>query len=326
MTYTGLMRSAPVALALIFTLLLTPSGAIQAQDRAQDAQRPMFTTNVAVVPITALVRDSKNRIVRNLGRNDFQVLENGRLRPIVDFNAKDNASLSVAFLFDTSGSMRLALNLEKGIWFIEHFLSQMAPVTDEAAFFTFHKTLKQEVPFTSDRELIHRALGKVNPWGLTSLYDAIAETATRLTDRAASRRAVVVISDGVDTSSSLTTEQVSALASAVDVPIYVVAVVSPIDRPAKGTSAESNTRGGRLSDLADWTGGELVYVTVPDQAGAVTRDLIAMMRQQYFMAIESATDPGWYPIEVKTKREGLTVRARRGYFADSPGNSRLPGQ
>jgi len=277
------------------------------------------------VPITALVRDSKNRIVRNLGRNDFQVLENGRLRPIVDFNAKDNASLSVAFLFDTSGSMRLALNLEKGIWFIEHFLSQMAPVTDEAAFFTFHKTLKQEVPFTSDRELIHRALGKVNPWGLTSLYDAIAETANRLTDRSASRRAVVVISDGVDTSSALTTQQVAALASAVDVPIYVVAVVLPIDRPEERTS-EAAQRNANLADLAQWTGGELVYVTVPDQAGVVTQDLIAMMRQQYFMAIESATNPGWYPIEVKTKREGLTVRARRGYFADSPANSRIPGQ
>jgi Ca-activated chloride channel family protein len=326
MTHTGLSRSATVAIALVFTLLLAPSGAIQAQELAQDAQRPMFTTSVAVVPITALVRDSKNRIVRNLGRSDFEVLENGRLRPIVDFNAKDNASLSVAFLFDTSGSMRLALNLEKGIWFIEHFLSQMTPVTDEAAFFTFHKTLRQEVPFTNDRELIHRALGKVNPWGLTSLYDAIAETAGRLTDRSASRRAVVVISDGIDTSSALTTEQVSALASAVDVPIYVVAVVSPIDRPGKGGSAEPNQRGGRLSDLADWTGGELAYVTVPEQASTVTRDLIAMMRQQYFMAIESATDAGWYPIEVKTKREGLSVRARRGYFADSPANSRIPGQ
>ena len=305
-------RVPTIAVALVFTLLLAPTEVI----RAQDAQKPLFSTGVAVVPITALVRDGKNRIVRNLGRDDFQVLENGRVRPIVDFNAKADASLSVAFLFDTSGSMRLALNLEKGIWFIEHFLSQMAPVSDEAAFFTFHKTLRQEVPFTSDRELIHRALGHVNPWGLTSLYDAIAETANRVTDRSASRRAVVVISDGVDTSSALTTQQVSALASAVDVPIYVVAVVSPIDRPDQKGSERPNR--GNLADLAEWTGGELVYVTVPEQSGTVTRDLIAMMRQQYFLAIESATQPGWYPIEVKTKREGFTVRARRGYTTEAP--------
>ena len=110
----------PLALLTISLMfpLLAQQGPIQAQDPAQ----PMFSTGVAVVPITALVRDSRNRIVRNLVRDDFQVLEQGRPRPIVEFRAKDDAAVSVAFLFDTSGSMRLALNLEKGIWFIEHFL------------------------------------------------------------------------------------------------------------------------------------------------------------------------------------------------------------
>lgn len=314
MMNTRTMRLASLAISLLFTLLLAPTGPIHAQDPG----RPLFSSGVAVVPITALVRDSRNRIVRNLGRDDFQVRENGRLRPIVDFNARDNAPLSVAFLFDTSGSMRLALNLEKGIWFIEHFLSQMAPVSDEAAFFTFHKALRQEVPFTNDRDLIHRALGHVNPWGLTSLYDAIAETANRLVDRSAPRRAVIVISDGVDTSSALTSQEVSALASAIDVPVYVVAVVSPLDQPGNEAAVVPDHAGGSLSDLAHWTGGELVYVTVPEQATVVTRDLIATMRQQYFLAIESSTAAGWYPIEVKTKRQGLTVRARRGYFADGP--------
>ncbi len=129
----------------MFPLLAQP-GPIHAQDPAQ----PMFSSGVALVPITALVRDSRNRIVRNLVRDDFQVLEHGRPRPIVEFRAKDDAPVSVAFLFDTSGSMRLALNLEKGIWFIEHFLSQMVPATDEAALFTFHKSLREDVPFTSD--------------------------------------------------------------------------------------------------------------------------------------------------------------------------------
>ncbi len=314
MMKTQKMRLMPLAISLMFTLLLAPAGRIHAQDPA----RPMFSTGVAVVPITALVRDSRNRIVRNLVRDDFQVLENGQLRPIVDFNSKNDAPLSVAFLFDTSGSMRLALNLEKGVWFIEQFLSQMAPSSDEAALFTFHKALRQEVPFTSDRDRIHRALGHVNPWGLTSLYDAVAETAKRLGDRPAPRRAVVVISDGIDTSSELTSQEVSALASAIDVPVYVVAVVSPLDHPSHGTDVVPDGAGGSLSDLAYWTGGDLLYVTVPEQASVVTRNLIVAMRQQYFLAIESSTAPGWYPIEVKTKRRGLTVRARAGYVADGP--------
>jgi VWFA-related protein len=300
-------------------------GAPVAVPASQEQERPTFTSSVAVVPISALVRDSRNRIVRDLDHKDFQVLEDGRPRPIIDFKAKDDAAISVAFLFDTSGSMRLALNLEKGIWFIEHFISQMVPASDEAALFTFHKTLRQEVAFTSDTKRIHQALGHVNPWGLTSLYDAVAQTARLLASRPAPRRAVVVISDGLDTSSALTAQQVSSLASEIDVPVYVVAVVSPADQAPRAVPAPgSQSQGGNLADLAHWTGGDLLYMTNTDQAAPVTRNLIATMRTQYFLAIESATAPGWYSLEVKTKRQGLTVRARRGYFAEAAPPSRYP--
>lgn len=306
-------RLTTIALSLAFALILAPERPI----RAQDPAKPTFSSGVAVVPITALVRDSRNRIVRDLGREDFQVLEKGLNRPIVDFKSKDDADISVAFLFDTSGSMRLALNLEKGIWFVQTFLNEMAAKSDEAALFTFHKTLRQEVAFTNDPEQIHRALGHVNPWGLTSLYDAIAETAKRLAERQAPRRALVVISDGVDTSSTLTSQQVSKLASSIDVPVYVVAVVSPLDQPKVADTVMPVRTGGSLADLAYWTGGDLLVFTAPAQAGAVSSQLIATLRQQYFLAIESATAPGWYALEVKTKRRGLTVRARQGYFADA---------
>ena len=214
--------------------------------------------------------------------------------------------------------MRLALNLEKGIWFVQTFLNEMAENTDEASLFTFHKALRQEVPFTSDRERIHQALGHVNPWGLTSLYDAIADSAKRLAERQAPRRALVVISDGIDTSSRLTAEQVSKLASSIDVPVYVIAVVAPIDQ-AGATGADGEKRAvGNLADLAAWTGGELMVFTAPAQAAAVSSQLIATLRQQYFLAIESSLSPGWYALEVKTKRRGLTVRARRGYLPTRP--------
>ena len=303
----------PVALSLMLALVLSQDRPLHAQDPA----RPTFSSGVAVVPITAMVRDSRNRIVRDLAREDFQVLEQGLTRPIVDFKSKDDAAISVAFLFDTSGSMRLALNLEKGIWFVQTFLNQMVPKSDEAALFTFHRTLREEVEFTTDPEHIHRALGHVNPWGLTSLYDAVAETAKRLAARRAPRRALVVISDGVDTSSTLTSEQVSKLASSIDVPVYVVAVVSPLDQPRIADTVMPLRAGGSLADLAYWTGGDLLVFTARVQAGGVSGQLIATLRQQYFLAIESATAPGWYALEVKTKRRGLTVRARQGYFADA---------
>ena len=215
---------------------------------AQDPQ-PVFKAGVALVPITALVRDSRNRIVRNLGLDDFQVFEGGRPRPIVDFAASDNAPINVAFLFDTSGSMHVASNLARGKDFVEEFVGGMEPAADRVALFTFDKSLRREVPFTKDRDEVYDALGGVKPWGLTSLYDAIAETAKQLGDRTSERRAVVVITDGVDTSSALTPAEVSGLASSIDVPVYVVAVVCPwiIQAPRPPSYRIARMAGSRMS-------------------------------------------------------------------------------
>jgi VWFA-related protein len=303
-----------------FVVFLTFAAVFSSSNvRGQQPTRPTFSARVAVVPITALVRDSHNRIVRNLGREDFQVLEQGKVRRIIDFGASADAPVSVAFLFDTSGSMGVAWNAEKGKAFVSQFVAQLQPGVDEAALFTFHKSLHEEVPFTRDHDRIQRALNTVRPWGLTSLYDAVAETARQLADRVAARRAVVVISDGVDTSSALTAQEVSALASAIDVPVYVVAVVSPLDDPTHPAAVVPERIPGGLADLAEWTGGDVLYASAFDQAAVIREQLLAMMRHQYFLAIEAATAPGWYALEVKTRWQGLTVRARRAYLADSSG-------
>jgi VWFA-related protein len=288
---------------------------------AQEGQ-PVFRSGVSLVPINALVRDSRNRIVRNLRRDDFQVFEGGRVRTIVDFGMNENAAIAVAFLFDTSGSMGVAANLNRGRDFVEEFIGAISPQTDHAALFTFNKGLRQDVPFTTDPDNIFDALNDVRPWGLTSLYDAIAETAKQVADQAALRRAVVVVTDGVDTSSALTPAEVSAVASSIDVPVFVAAMVSPLDHPGGDSSVVPQQREGGLEALARWTGGELFYVSSSENLIPATRELLAAMRHQYFLAIESSEKPGWYQLEVRTKRQGLRVRARSGYFA---ANSRREG-
>ena len=289
---------------------------------AQD--RPTFRANVDVVPITAVVRDSRHRVVKDLTREDFQVLEQGSPRRIIEFTANADGPVSIAVLFDTSGSMAVASNLAKGKAVVARFLERLRPHRDEIALFTFHKALRAEVPFTNDAERLRRALDDVKPWGLTSMYDAVAETAKQLSHRGGgmTRRAIVLISDGVDTSSALSSREVAALASAIDVPVYVVAVVSPLDRRASAATAESSNTAGGLGELAEFTGGEVLFVSADDPALTID-SVVTLMRHQYFMAIESAPAPGWYEIDVKTKRRGLRVRARRAYSAGLDG-AQLP--
>ena len=288
--------------ALISVVQLTAS--VHAQDR------PTFSAGVSVVPITAVVRDSRSRIVRDLAREDFQVLENSQPRQILDFRATDHGPVSLAVLFDTSGSMR-GPNLAHGKIVVDRLLKSMNGTSDEVALFTFDHATQQVTPFTADVGTVRTALAQWDGWGLTSLYDAVADAAKRLADRPAERRAVIVITDGVDTNSSLTPAAVSAIASGIDVPIYVVAVTPP-QRAPDGAPASNDAD---LSDLASWTGGDLRHAATPGQADTAVAALMAELRQQYFLAIESSPSSGWYRLDVTTTRRNLTVRTRSGYFA-----------
>ncbi len=102
---------------------------------------------------------------------------------------------------------------------------------DESTVFTFDRHFRELLPASTARRQVAPAEDALSPFGATSLYDAIAEAARRMAHRPAVHRAVVVVSDGVDTRRTLTAPEVSGIASAIDVPIYVLAVVSPI-RPA----------------------------------------------------------------------------------------------
>jgi VWFA-related protein len=295
------------------------AGAVQTTPASQPSMKPTFTTSVDLVSVTAIVRDAKGRSVRNLSRDDFQIFEKGEPRPIVDFKASDQGPISLALLMDVSGSMRVAANMEAAKRAAEHILSWVEPRADEVGLFTFDKELREDVPFTKDPEQVRAALGKITALGLTSLYDAIADTAKTLADRPSPRRAVIVITDGVDTSSTMKVSDVSGLAASIDVPVYVIAVVNPIDHPGTefGLSPAPAAMSTNLSNLAHWTGGEMKVVSTPAHASLAARELITELRHQYLLAFESAKVPGWYSLDVRTRRRELTVRARSGYFSQS---------
>jgi VWFA-related protein len=163
------------------------------------------------------------------------------------------------------------------------------------------------------------AMDKMTAMGLTSIYDAIAHTAKKLGDRPSPRRAVVVITDGVDTASTMKPSDVSGLASAIDVPVYVIAVVSPLDHPGGDyavPSAATTQVESSLGNLAAWTGGELLVVSTPADASLAARELITELRHQYLLAFEASKEAGWYALDVKTRHRDFTVRARSGYFAN----------
>jgi Ca-activated chloride channel homolog len=301
------------ALLLIVSLALGgPAWLVAAAQ--QDAPKPTFSATVARVPISAVVTDSKNRRVQTLTREEFEVLENGTPRAIVDFSVNERAPIALALLFDTSGSMAVGSSLADAKSIVRHVLGWIDPQTDEVALFTFSRGLREEVPFTSNTDEIGRALSHVEPVGSTSLYDAINEVASALGNRPSRRQAVVVVTDGIDTSSAMTAAEVSAAAASIDVPVYILAAVAPLTRPEQSDPIPPITLpAATLADLASWTGGTTTFVSAPAHASVAARQLVSDLRHQYVLAIAAASEPGWYSLRVNARHGKLHVRSRSGY-------------
>ena len=306
-----------VSSALVLTFVCVQTSAAT-QDSASQAPKTTFRSTVDVVSVAAVVRDKRGRFATGLTKEDFVVREGGLRRDILEFHAETDAPVRVALLFDVSGSMRLADRIESARQAARHLLGalRLGASADEAAVFSFDMNLQSLQPFTVDASAIETALSRVIPYGQTSLYDAIAQTARRVADTRPGdthRRAVVVFTDGVDTSSQLTPEQVSAIASAIDVPVYVVTVISPSeheDRRAEGVAPE-----GPLRTLSQWTGGDLFMTSAPADESMAARRIVDELRHQYVLAFQASPAAGWHSLDVTTRDRDLTVRARRGYAA-----------
>jgi Ca-activated chloride channel homolog len=301
------------------TLIIVATAAVCAFCRPSAplaAQQPpaIFRSGVDLVRLTAVVRDRKGRFAKDLTVRDFQILDNGETQPIADFR-HDLSGVSVALLFDISGSMESRLVDARDA--AAHVLSWLEADRDEAAIFTFDTRLDEIAGFQSGIQALPDSLASLKPFGATSLNDAIAETAKRAASREGRRRAVIVFTDGNDTASLKTPSEVSAIASAIDVPVYIVGIVPLIDNPAGDQSlvAGRSALEGSLSDLASWTGGHAFVASTPSQRSQTAREIVDELRQQYLLAFESSGKPGWHPLVVRARDKDLTVRARSGYIA-----------
>ena len=307
------MRRATAGLVLTAASVALPGGSF-----AQDAPKAIFRSAVEVVTVSAAVRNSKGRVVRDLKKTDFELYDSGSRAEIKDVYFGDSP-ISLAILLDISGSMAVGGNIDRARDAIGMVGANLRDQQDEAALFTFDSKLQEVVGFTTDLTRVRARSLEGKPWGVTSLFDAIEETARLVGERANKHRALLVITDGVDTGSKLTPAQVSGVASSIDVPVYLLAVVNPADHPegefqARPTDAKTSQQ-GELADLARWTGGDLHYASLPSHLVEAVRDTLTELRFQYLITFEPGTRPGWHPIEIRTRKRDLTVHARGGYMS-----------
>lgn len=292
---------------------ISPGGAMA--QLAPQGVRPTFNSRVTLVAVTAVVRKRNGQPVVGLRPDDFELYDNGERRTIAQFQSMAS-KISVALLLDFSGSMEIGAKMTAAHDAAQSLLARLLPGSDEAGLFAFDSVLHELEPLGPAPGGILAQLDSAKPFGATSLYDAIAGAGRVLSERGGPRRAIVVLTDGADNNSRLTPAQVSAISSAIDVPVYVFVTVSPMDRSGASVVDEKGLDAmlqGPLGDLARWTGGDIFAVFNPATTNAAAEQVVSELRQQYLIAFSPGTAPGWHAIDVRTRQKNLIVRARSGY-------------
>jgi VWFA-related protein len=280
------------------------------------AQPPqVFRASADVVTIQASVRDRRGRVLSGLTPADFEIRDNGELRQVLSLRSDRQSPLSLALLVDMSGSMRMEAKIAMARQAYDSLIAQLRQGQDETAVFTFDSALHERQPFTTDLSKLKDALTEFEPFGTTSLYDATAAAARRLAERTGTHKAIVVLTDGLDTSSAMSAAEVSGLASSIDVPVFVVATVPSVDeRFMMEMSDRPRADVADLRDLSEWTGGTFVFASTMVETIVTASKLVDELRQQYVLAIEATSANEWRRLDVRVKRPSAKVKARSGYF------------
>jgi Ca-activated chloride channel homolog len=296
------LRGATITLIVGIAAGLTP---LTAQDQPSNL---VFRSAVDVVSVTAVVRDRRHRVVTSLTRDDMQVIDAGEPQAILDFRTDASAPASVALLVDGSGSMRIGASSDAARKISAAILNSLDSTRDDAALMAFDRRLLTVHGFTHDFSSIRTSLDRLESWGMTSLYDAIAGTAGMVAGRSQNRRAVVVLTDGMDTGSAYSPAEVSRIASSIDVPVYIFAL-------GDVTTDTSGHAVGSLRDLAVETGGDVIVANTPRLVDAGIQRLVEELRHQYLISFRANGFDGLRRVQVRTIRKDLTVRTRAWYFA-----------
>jgi VWFA-related protein len=275
---------------------------------------PVFRAGVDLVRVDVLVTH-EGAPVRGLTAADFEVRDAGRVQ-VLEPVREEETPVDVVLVLDLSQSVAgpklVALRVAAGAFLdgLESSLmglrlaSGSEHVQDRAALLVFQEQVLFLEPPTADLDGVRRALSTVAPRGNTALYDAVY-AGLRLMEPGASRTAVVVFSDGVDSLSWLTASQVVEAAQRSDALVYAVAA-----------RRKGDPENPFLRDVTRATGGRVWTARDEDELKGRFLDVLADIRSRYVLsyAPQDVDFPGWHTLEVRLRRGKGDVHARPGYL------------
>lgn len=324
--------------------------------RGQDAR---FDTGVDVVNILVTVRDKQGRIVHDLVQDDFTVQEDGRSQSIRYFSQQSDLPLTLGLLVDSSASQARVLDRERNasLEFIQHVLREDK---DRAFVIHFDREVELLQDLTSSRKDLETALNEIErprlnrrqpgantPQGRgqgraglfgTALYDSLFLAADEILRKQSGRKAVVLLSDGVDFGSKTSLNGAIESSQRADMLVYSIRFADEGNRSPVGFSGPGIGRGGRrgggrfpqpqpqrrepvdgkkiLERISQETGGAYFEVSGKTPLDKIYDQIEEELRNQYSLGYSpDKSGGGYHKLSVSVKRKNLTVRARDGYYS-----------
>jgi Ca-activated chloride channel family protein len=306
-----------LAAALAAAALAAAPAAQQPPAPAPDAgQQPAFRAGVDVVSLNVTVTDADGRYATGLGPEDFSVFEDGVKQDVTFFN-KTNMPIALALLVDTSASMetKLPTAQEAAIGFAKRLRPQdLAEVVD------FDSRVEILQAFTNDTAAIEQAIRRTAAGGSTSLYNALYIALKDLKKVVVGdgdqvhRQAIVLLSDGEDTSSLLPFEEVLDLAKRSETAIYPIGLRVSEDTQVKGFREAEFV----LRQLAQETGGRSFFPDKLSDLAGVYGQISDELSSQYMLGYSSSNpkrDGAWRRVLVRVGEPNTIARTKQGYYA-----------
>jgi Ca-activated chloride channel homolog len=274
------------------------------------AQTPVFKAAVETVHVTVTVTDANGRLVPDLTKEDFEVLEDGEPVPVTQFTDK-RVPVSLGLLLDISDSM-FGQPIADARGALDRFVGDLLEPGDEAFVASFNHAPRIVATWTQPPSALRGRLDDVKPTGGTAMYDALIASAPLFNRRQHTRAALIVISDGADTASDYTLMQARDAVRRTDPFIYAVA----IDSGDKGR-VSTRVNPDALREITGPSGGYTEVIRSSADLGPATERIANELNQQYSIGYTPTRPPDgqWRSIRVRIRHHDYFARARRGYFA-----------
>ncbi len=273
---------------------------------AQDDE--IIKVDSTLVVLNATIMDSSGKPVRNLTKNQFKILEDGKEQQIAFFET-ENTPFAVVILIDTSGSMESRISMARAAAI--NFLDGLR-IDDQVAIYNFDTKVTLVQEFSNSRDLAPTVFD-LKADGYTALNDAIFEAAQELSQRTEKRRAIIVLSDGADNKSAKSSDKALKGALAANATIYTVDMS---DFDSSGRERMQNQ--GVLKNFAEKSGGKFIATQGGLAMRAAFKNIVEELGIQSTLGYQPTNlskDGKWRTLEIQIAKPNLNIRTRKGYHA-----------